>query len=76
MLKIRSSDPYTIGKLKSVLSAWSFWHWGIDIVGILPTTPSRKRYTLVATDYFAKWIEAEAYNSLIQIDVINSFGRI
>ncbi|GMN59361.1 hypothetical protein TIFTF001_028446 [Ficus carica] len=42
------------GKTKSVLSTWSFWHWGIDIVGIPPTTPSRKRYALVATDYFTK----------------------
>lgn len=68
MAKIRSSNPYTTRKLKSVLSAWSFWHWGIDIVGILPTTPSGKRYTLVATDYFT--------SSITQTDVINSSGRI
>ena len=30
-----------------------------------------KRYALVATNYFTKWIEAEAYNNITQTYVIN-----
>ena len=36
----------------------------MDIVGPLPTTPAQKKLLLVATDYFSKWIEAEAFASI------------
>jgi len=38
--------------------------WGLDIVGELPKAPPNFRYLLVATDYFSKWVEAEAYQSI------------
>lgn len=38
--------------LNYVISAWPFMHWGIDIVWILPNTPNKNRYTLVATRLF------------------------
>ena len=50
--------------LRSILSLWPFAQWGIDIVGPLPTTPAQKKLLLVATDYFSKWIEAEAFTSI------------
>ena len=31
---------------------------GIDLIGPLPLTPTRKRYIIVAIDYLTKWIEA------------------
>ena len=50
--------------LISISSPWPFTHWGIDIVGPLPTAPAQKNLLLVAIDYFSKWIEAEAFSSI------------
>lgn len=41
----------------------------MDIVGPLSTAASQKKFLLVATDYFSKWIEAEAYASIKDKDV-------
>ena len=50
--------------LISISSPWPFAQWGIDIVGPLPTAPAQKKLLLVATDYFSKWIEVEAFSSI------------
>ena len=50
--------------LRFISSPWPFAQWGIDIVWPLPTTPAQKKLLLVATDYFSKWIEAEAFASI------------
>ena len=55
--------------LISISSPWPFAQWGIDIVGPLPTAPAQKKLLLVATDYFSKWIEAEAFSSIKYQDV-------
>ena len=41
----------------------------MDIVGPLPAAPTQKKFLLVATDYFSKWVEAEAYASIKEKDV-------
>ena len=54
----------------------------MDIVGKLLTEPGQRVYMLVVTDYFTKWIEAEAFHqvcdrevkSLIWKNVICRFG--
>ncbi|RVW58468.1 Transposon Ty3-I Gag-Pol polyprotein [Vitis vinifera] len=38
-------------------------------VGPLPAAPAQKKFLLVATDYFSKWVEAEAYASIKDKDV-------
>ncbi|KFK34296.1 hypothetical protein AALP_AA5G126700 [Arabis alpina] len=49
--------------LSSITSPYPFMRWAMDIVG--PLHPSRqKRYLLVLTDYFSKWVEAESYSSI------------
>ena len=55
--------------LISISSPWPFTQWGIDIVGLLPTAPAQKKLLLVATNYFSKWIEAEAFSSIKDLDV-------
>ena len=40
--------------------AQPFYQVGIDVMGPLPMTPTRKRYVVVAIDHFTKWIEARA----------------
>nr|CAN67044.1 hypothetical protein VITISV_037623 [Vitis vinifera] len=44
-------------------------HWGMDIVGPLPAAVAQKKFLLVATDYFSKWVEAEAYASIKDKDL-------
>ena len=55
--------------LVSISSPWPFAQWGIDIVGLLPTATAQKKLLLVATDYFSKWIEADAFSSIKDRDV-------
>ena len=55
--------------LVSISSSWSFAQWGIDIIGPFPTAPAQKKLLLVATDYFSKWIEADAFTSIKDRDV-------
>ncbi|CAL8153079.1 unnamed protein product [Prunus armeniaca] len=44
-------------------SPWPFMQRAIDLVGPLPPAPAKKEMIIVATDYFTKWIEAEALSS-------------
>ena len=55
--------------LVSLSSRWPFAQWGIDIVDSLPTALAQKKLLLVATDYFSKWIEADAFSSIKDRDV-------
>jgi transposase InsO family protein len=45
--------------LKTVMSPWPFYMWGVDILGPFPATQSQVKFLLVAVDYFTKWVEAE-----------------
>ena len=55
--------------LVSISSPRSFSQWGIDIMGPLPPAPAQKKLLLVTTDYFSKWIEADAFASIKDRDV-------
>ncbi|XP_062101025.1 uncharacterized protein LOC133806947 [Humulus lupulus] len=54
--------------LHSIIAPWPFAKWGMDVVGELPKAAGGKRYALVATDYFTKWVVAEAYVTVTNID--------
>ena len=41
----------------------------MDIVGPLPIAAAQNKLLLVATDYFSKWVEAEAYANIKDRDV-------
>ncbi|KFK24085.1 hypothetical protein AALP_AAs60550U000200 [Arabis alpina] len=49
--------------LSSVSSPYPFMRWAMDIVGPLHAS-KQKRFLLVLTDYFSKWVEVEAYASI------------
>ena len=57
------------GVLNPLSSPWPFAQWGLDIVGPFPKAIRNRRYLIVATDYFTKWIEAEPLANIRDQDV-------
>ena len=55
--------------LNLVTSPWLFTQWGMDIVDLLPIATTQKRFLLIATNYFSKWVEVDAYASIKDKDV-------
>ncbi|CAL9024426.1 unnamed protein product, partial [Prunus brigantina] len=62
-------------ELNPVVGPWPFARWGMDVVGPLPTAVGGKKFVLLATDYFTKWVEAEAYKTVTQTDVVRFVWR-
>ena len=54
--------------LNLLSSPWPFAQWGLDIVGPFLKAAGNKRYLLVGTDYFTKWIEAEPLANIRDVD--------
>ena len=63
------------GVLNPFSNSWPFTQWGLDIVGPFPKVVGNKKYLLVYTDYFTKWVEAEPLANIKDVDVKGSFGR-
>ena len=57
------------GVLNPLSSPWPFAQWGLDIVGPFPKALRNKKYLLVGTDYFTKWVEAEPLANIRDVDV-------
>ena len=57
------------GFLNPLSSPWPFAQWGFDIVGPFPKATENKKYLLVDTDYFTKWVEFEPYVNIREVDV-------
>ena len=57
------------GVLNPLSSLWPFAQWGLDIVGPFPKAVGNKKYLLVCTDYFTKWVEAEPLTNIRDVDV-------
>lgn len=53
----------------SIINPWPFIQWGLEIARPLPTAPGQRKYFLVATDYFIKWIKAEAYTKIREVEL-------
>ena len=56
------------GIFNPLSSPWSFAQWGLDIVGPFPKAVGNKKYLLVGTDYFTKWVEAEPLANIKDVD--------
>ena len=54
--------------LNPLSSLWPFAQWGLDIVGPFPKVTGNKRYLLVGTDYFTKWVEAKPLANIRDVD--------
>ena len=56
------------GVLNPLSSLWPFAQWGLDIVEPFPKAAGNKRWLLVETDYFTKWVEAEPLANIRDMD--------
>ena len=56
------------GVLNPLSSPWPFTQWGLDIVKPFPKVAGNKRYLLVGTDYFTKWVKAEPLANIRDAD--------
>ena len=54
--------------LRTTTEPYPFMRWAMDIIGPLPSSRQR-RFVLVLTDYFTKWIEAEAFAQVTDKEV-------
>ena len=57
------------GTLNPLSSPWPFAQWGLDIIRPFPKAAWNKKYLLVGTDYFTKWVEAEPLANIRDVDV-------
>ena len=56
------------GVLNPLSNPWLFTQWGLDIIGPFPKVARNKRYLLVGTDYFTKWVEAKPLANIRDVD--------
>ena len=57
------------GVLNPFSSPCPFAQWGLDIVEPFPKAVGNKKYLLVCTDYFTKWVEAKPLANIGDVDV-------
>jgi ribonuclease HI len=58
------------GELQPLVSPWPFAQWGMDLVGPLLKATGNRRWLIVATDYFTKWVEVEPLANIRDKDSI------
>lgn len=51
------------------------YNGGMDIVGSIPIDVTQKKLLLLATNYFSKWVELEAYDGIKDKDVSKFFWK-
>ena len=56
------------GVLNPLSNPWPFAQWGLDIIGPFPKAARNKKYLLVGTNYFTKWVEAEPLSNIRDMD--------
>ena len=49
-------------------NSWPFAQWDLDIVGPFPKAAGNKRWLLVGSDYFTKWVEVEPLANIREMD--------
>lgn len=59
-------------ELFSLITPWSFYQWGLDILGPFPPAAGQVKFLIVDINYFTKWIEAEPLTT-ISLEKIHKF---
>ena len=56
------------GVLNPLSNPWLFAQWGLNIVGLFPKAVGNRRWLVVGTDYFTKWVEAKPLSNMRDVD--------
>ena len=56
--------------LTHLVSPWPFVQWEINIISPFPIGLTQKKFLLVVTDYFIKWVKTETFTIIKNKDVI------
>ena len=56
------------GVLNPLSCPWPFAQWSLDIIGPFPKAAGNKKWLLVGTDYFTKWVEVEPLSNIRDVD--------
>ena len=68
-----SSKSHVLADFSTISSPYPFMKWAIDIVGpLVALGPAQLWFLLVLTEYFTKWIKAEAYHKITS-DTVTKF---
>jgi hypothetical protein len=54
---------------------WPLQRWGMDIVGPLPMTQGNFKFSMVAVEYFTKWIEARPLANITSVTIRKFFWQ-
>ena len=54
--------------MNPLTSFWPFAQWGLDIVGPFLRATGNKKWLFVGINYFMKWVEAEPFSNIRDID--------
>ena len=54
--------------MNPLTSFWPFAQWGLDIVGPFLRATGNKKWLFVGINYFTKWVEAEPFSNIRDID--------
>ena len=57
------------GVLNPLSSPWHLGQWGLNIVGPFPKAAGNRRWLLVGTNYFTKWVETEPLSNIKDVDI-------
>lgn len=49
--------------------------WTLNILGPFPTTPGKRKFLLVAVDYFTKWVEVEPLTNIMAYAIKKFFWK-
>jgi hypothetical protein len=58
-----------------ITPSWPLQRWGIDIVRPLTTAQSNYKFTVVAVEYFTKWIEAKPLVNIVAMGLKRFFWQ-
>ncbi|XP_022859985.1 uncharacterized protein LOC111380604 [Olea europaea var. sylvestris] len=62
-------------ELNVISNLWPFSKWDVDLIGPLPKGRGGANFSIVAIDYFTKWIEAELLAKIIEVNTSKFFWK-
>ena len=58
-----------IEELTPMMAPWPIAQWGLDIMSSLPIAIRQLKFLVVGIDYFTKWVETEAQDTITERNV-------